>query len=475
MVNSRAEEDARPARPWLVFAALGSGFFLASLDGTVVAVGTPTLQLELDASVGGAVWVTTGYLLAYVAPMLVAGRFGERWGKRRVYLVGLAVFTGASLACGLAPGLEVLIAARVVQGIGAALMAPQALAMVTDTIPPERLGLALGVWSMTAGVASVIGPLLGGLMVAGPGWRWLFLVNVPIGLAVLLATRAVVPRSAHNRASIAVLPGLLSTAAIVLVVVALQELAASAWAWVVLGAGLLLLVGFLLGERHDGSLVPPAIISAPGYLPGVAGVAAAGLVVAAVPLVLMLWAQEVRGIGSLEAALLILPLGIVSAALAPISGIIIDRRGHRPVAIGALVVSALSILVLAVGIRTDAAIAFAVASMALFGVSNSAIWASLSVASFGSLPSTQTAAGSAVYNTVRQLGAAVGSAGVGLLLPWQLARHSADAGVGPEAYSAASATVLVILALAPIAASVYVAVATPRTVPNAKEPACRGK
>ncbi len=462
MVTTDAAGERGPTRPWLVLGALGAGFFLASLDSTVVAVGTPTLQSELGATVGGAVWVTTAYLLAYVAPMLVAGRLGERWGKRRVYLSGLVVFTLASLACGLAPSLGTLIGARVVQGVGAALMAPQALAIVTDTIPARRLGLALGIWSTTAGVATVVGPLVGGLIVAGPGWRWLFLINVPIGIVVLIAARLVVPASRAGGGRVAVAPALMSTAAIILIVLALQELATSGWAWVVLAAGLLLLVAFLLGERDGGAFVPPALIRAPGYLPGIAGIAAAGLTIAAVPLVLMLWAQEVAGIGPLDAALLIVPLGVVSATVAPFSGMLIDRRGHRPVAIGALGLGGLSILLLAVATVSEPAIPIVLVATVLFGVSNSAVWASLSVASFGSLPPTLTAAGSAVYNTVRQLGAAIGSAWVGLLLPWQLAVRSDGTATPTSGYAAAAATVLAALALAPIAAGVYFTAAAPR-------------
>lgn len=462
MVTTDAAGEHGSTRPWLVLGALGAGFFLASLDSTVVAVGTPTLQSELGATVGGAVWVTTAYLLAYVAPMLVAGRLGERWGKRRVYLSGLVVFTLASLSCGLAPSLGALIGARVVQGVGAALMAPQALAIVTDTIPARRLGLALGIWSTTAGVATVIGPLVGGLIVAGPGWRWLFLINVPIGIVVLIAGRVVVPASRGGAGRVAVVPALMSTATIILIILALQELGTSPWAWVVLAAGLVLLVVFLLGERDGGALVPPALIRAPGYLPGIAGIAAAGLTIAAVPLVLMLWAQEVAGMGPLDAALLIVPLGVVSATVAPFSGMLVDRRGHRPVAVGALGLGAVSILLLAVATVCEPAVPIALVATVLFGVSNSAVWASLSVASFGSLPPSLTAAGSAVYNTVRQLGAAIGSAGVGLLLPWQLAVRSDGTGTPTFAYAAASATVLAAIAVAPIAAGVYFTAAAPR-------------
>ena len=150
--------------------------------------------------------MTSAYLLAYAVPLLLAGRLGDRFGPKNLYLVGLAVFTAASLWCGLAGSIEMLIAARVVQGIGAALLTPQTLSTITRIFPPERRGVALSVWGATAGVATLVGPLAGGVLVDGLGWQWIFIVNVPIGIiglgaGVLVRARRCPPRSTGSTCS----------------------------------------------------------------------------------------------------------------------------------------------------------------------------------------------------------------------------------------------------------------------------------
>ena len=141
------------------------GFFMILVDATIVAVANPSIMDELGADYDAVIWVTSAYLLAYAVPLLVAGRLGDRFGPKNLYLLGLAVFTAASLWCGLAGSIEMLIAARVVQGIGAALLTPQTLSTITRIFPAERRGVAMSVWGATAGVATLVGPLAGGVLV----------------------------------------------------------------------------------------------------------------------------------------------------------------------------------------------------------------------------------------------------------------------------------------------------------------------
>ena len=161
---------------------------------------------QLGADYDAVIWVTSAYLLAYAVPLLLAGRLGDRFGPKNLYLVGLAVFTAASLWCGLAGNIEMLIAARVVQGVGAALLTPQTLSTITRIFPPERRGVAISVWGATAGVATLVGPLAGGVLVDGLGWQWIFIVNVPIGiiglgLAVLAGAQPAERRSTPSTCS----------------------------------------------------------------------------------------------------------------------------------------------------------------------------------------------------------------------------------------------------------------------------------
>ena len=186
--------------PWPALWALCVGFFMILVDTTIVSVATPTILAELRTDVDAVVWVTSAYLLAYAVPLLITGRLGDRFGPRRVYLVGLTVFTLASLWCGLTSTIGGLIAARVVQGLGAAVMMPQTMAVITRTFPAESRGRAMSLWGAVAGVATLVGPILGGVLVDGLGWEWIFFVNVPVGVVgFVLAARLVPELPTHVR------------------------------------------------------------------------------------------------------------------------------------------------------------------------------------------------------------------------------------------------------------------------------------
>src|ERR1700759_673095 len=177
-----AAKRAHNVNPWNALWATMVGFFMILLDTTIVAVANPSIMVKLGTSYDAVIWVTSAYLLAYAVPLLVSGRLGDRFGPKNLYLLGLTVFTAASLWCGLAGSIEMLIAARVVQGIGAALLQPQTLSTLTRIFPPERRGVAMSLWGATAGVATLVGPLAGGVLVDHLGWAWIFFVNVPIGI-----------------------------------------------------------------------------------------------------------------------------------------------------------------------------------------------------------------------------------------------------------------------------------------------------
>src|SRR4051795_2044264 len=194
MAQTAPTRDPIPAdvRPWPALFALCLGFFMILVDTTIVTVATPAIISDLHADVNSVVWVTSAYLLAYAVPVLITGRLGDRYGPKNLYLVGLTVFTAASLWCGLTNSIEMLIAARVLQGLGAGILTPQTMAVITRIFPAEKRGQAMALWGATAGVATLVGPILGGILVDALGWEWIFFINVPVGvLGFVLAVRLV--------------------------------------------------------------------------------------------------------------------------------------------------------------------------------------------------------------------------------------------------------------------------------------------
>ena len=174
-------------RKWWTLAAVSFGLFMIMLDNTIVNVALPTIQRSLDLKISELEWVVTGYALTFAAFMLTGGKLADLLGRRLVFVAGLAVFTAASLACGLAGGADMLIGARVVQGIGAAMMNPATLSIITATFPPRQRGTAIGIWAGVSALALAIGPLVGGLLSEHVDWSWIFFVNVPVGVIAIIA------------------------------------------------------------------------------------------------------------------------------------------------------------------------------------------------------------------------------------------------------------------------------------------------
>ncbi|MGZ6780286.1 MAG: MFS transporter, partial [Mycobacterium sp.] len=223
-LRGRATGGAAPvADPWRALWAMMVGFFMILVDATIVSVANPSIMDKLGAGYDAVIWVTSAYLLGFAVPLLLAGRLGDRYGPKNLYLVGLLVFTGASLWCGLSGSIGMLIAARVVQGIGAALLTPQTLSTITRIFPADRRGVAMSVWGATAGVATLVGPLAGGLLVDGLGWQWIFFVNVPIGVIGLGLAYLWVPDLPREKHGFDLIGVLLSGIGMFMIVFALQE------------------------------------------------------------------------------------------------------------------------------------------------------------------------------------------------------------------------------------------------------------
>lgn len=234
------------------------GFFMILIDTTIVVIALPAIMAGLNADVGAAIWVTSAYLLAYAVPLLVAGRLGDRYGPRTLYLSGLMIFAGASLACGLSGTIMMLIIARTVQGVGAALMAPQTMAVITRTFPPDRRGPAMGLWGSVAGVAVLVGPMLGGLIVVTLGWEWIFFVNLPIGVLGFILGWIYIPRLPTHQHRFDWLGVVLSGVGLFCLVFGIEEGEAFNWGviwgpitvWSLIGFGVLMMIIFIWWQRR---------------------------------------------------------------------------------------------------------------------------------------------------------------------------------------------------------------------------------
>src|ERR671934_152726 len=199
-------------RKWWTLAAVAVGLFMIMLDNTVVVVALPAIQRDLGISVSELEWVFNAYALTFGVLLLTGGKLADLLGRRLIFIAGLVIFTASSLACGLAKGPEVLIAARTVQGIGAALMTPATLSIITATFPPRQRGMAIGIWAGFSAMALAIGPLVGGILTEKVDWSWIFFINVPIGVvAVAMAFWAIDETRDTSREQRLDLPGLLSS------------------------------------------------------------------------------------------------------------------------------------------------------------------------------------------------------------------------------------------------------------------------
>src|SRR6187200_3291499 len=209
----RARLVTEENKKWWTLAAVAFGLFMIMLDNTVVNVALPSIQRDLDMQLSELEWIVSGYALTFAALMLIGGKLADAYGRRLIFVIGIVIFTLASLWCGLSTSGDMLIVARVVQGAGAALMNPATLSIIAATFPPRERGMAIGIWAGVSAMALAIGPLVGGLITEHWSWNWIFFINVPIGILAILVTRLVVDESRDTSAGQRLdLPGLVSSA-----------------------------------------------------------------------------------------------------------------------------------------------------------------------------------------------------------------------------------------------------------------------
>jgi EmrB/QacA subfamily drug resistance transporter len=423
--------------PWAVLLTLSLGFFMTLLDLTVVNVAIPSMIGKLHASLDEMLWVINVYVLVLAALLIVSGRLGDTAGPRNLFFSGVALFTAASVLCGLAQSPAQLIVTRAVQGLGGAALVPQTMTIIIGTFPPARRGAALGVWGAVAGVATIAGPTLGGLVVSSAGWRWIFFINVPIGMLVLAMTLTLVPAVRRDVRHKLDLPGVvLAAATLFCLTFGLTEGQRYRWnggIWALLaGAGLLLAV-FLAYQRtrqHGEPLLPFALFRDRNFavMNLVSATVQVGMLGLFLPMTLYL--QSVLDFSAIEAGLVMAPAMAVSAVLSPLAGRLADRVGGKYILMTGLTLFAAGMAWLALVVDTGQTWYGVQPPLVVIGVGIGLVFGPMvTVAMYGVEPRLAGAA-SGVLNTIRQIGTVVGSAAVGAVLQNRLAVTLHDQAAG---------------------------------------------
>lgn len=419
--------------PWLALSALVVGFFMILLDMTIVAVANPAIMVDLGADISEVIWVTSAYLLTYAVPLLITGRLGDRFGPKKIYLIGLAVFTAASLWCGMSGSIEMLIAARAVQGLGAALMTPQTMAVITRTFPPDKRGAAMGLWGGVAGLATLVGPLLGGVLVDTLSWEWIFIVNLPVGIIAFALAVWLVPALPTHQHKFDIPGVILSGVGMFLLVFGIQEGSAYDWSpriWLLIGAGVVVLGLFVFNQsRNTGEpLLPLELFRDRNFALANVAIAAMGAAVTSVMVPVYFYLQSVREMSPTASALVLAPMAIVTGISAPFLGRVADRLPPRVMPTIGFLGFALMIFWWALVMTPESNLVWFLISGGIAGLSNACIWAPLAATATHNLPVRQAGAGAGIYNTTRQVGSVLGTASISALIAARLSAHGLGGG-----------------------------------------------
>ncbi|MDE3102838.1 MAG: DHA2 family efflux MFS transporter permease subunit [Chloroflexota bacterium] len=421
----------RRGEPWGALLVICLGFFMIMLDTTIVYVATPSMITSLNTSLDAILWVFNGYLLSYAVLLITAGRLGDLFGARTLFIAGLVVFTLSSAACGLSSTAEQLILARVVQGIGGAMLAPQSLAMLTLLFPRERMGTALGVWGSVIGISTVAGPTIGGWIVTNWEWRWIFFVNVPVGIVALIGALAIVPDVRSGRRHRLDLAGVgLSSVSLLAVTYGLIEGQRYDWGTIagpitiplVIGLGVALAVAFVLYEaRQAEPLMPLHLFAIRNFtLMNVVG-AALAFAMAGIFLSVTIYLQSVLGMSALEAGLTVAPMSLMSGILAPVAGRLADRLGGKYLLIAGLLIFAGGTYWIVEAAGLSSTWLTFLPGFLVAGLGMGLIFAPMTTLAMRDIHGHDAGAASGVINTMRQLGNVIGSAVIGAVLQAQLA------------------------------------------------------
>ncbi|MBB6418965.1 MFS transporter [Streptomyces sp. AK010] len=389
--------------------------FMAALDNLVVTTALPSIREDLGGGLHDLEWTVSAYTLTFAVLLMFGAALGDRFGRRRLFIVGLAVFTGASAAAAMAPGIDPLIAARAIQGVGAAVMMPLTLTLLTAAVPVAKRGMAYGIWGAVNGLAVASGPLVGGTLTEHISWQWIFWLNVPLGLALLPLARLRLTESHGTGAPLDVPGTLLASGGLFGIVYGLVRGPADGWtgSLVLTGlfAGSALLAGFILySTRAKNPMLPMRLFRSRAF----AGINAASLLMFlgmfGSIFLLSQYMQGVLGYSPTEAGLRMLPWTGMPMLVAPIAGTLADRIGGRPVVATGLFLQALGLGYMAVVATTDASYGSQLPALIVSGIGMALYFAPASHLVMSSVRPSEQGIASGANNALREVGGALGIA-----------------------------------------------------------------
>jgi EmrB/QacA subfamily drug resistance transporter len=409
-------------RKWWTLGAVAFGLFMIMLDNTIVNVALPSIQRDLGIGVSELEWVVNGYALTFAVLMLTGGKLADLLGRRLIFVAGLAIFTGSSLVCGLASSAGMLIGARVVQGVGSALMNPATLSIITATFPRRERGMAIGIWAGVSAMALAIGPLVGGVITEQISWNWIFYINVPVGILGIAVARLVIRESRDMSVEQRLdLPGLL-VSAVGLFALTYALIEANNYGWgsarilSLFGVAAVALAAFVLLELRqrvpmlDLSLFRDATFAGANTVMLLVGVSMFGVF-----FFVSLFLQNILGYSATQAGAAFLPWTMLIVVVAPIAGKLSDRVGSRWLMATGMVLLTGSLLIFS---RLDATASFwnLLPALLLGGFGMALAMTPTTAAVMGSVPVDKAGVGSAVLNSMRQVGGALGVAVMGAII-----------------------------------------------------------
>lgn len=402
----------KPAYKWVALSVTTIGSFMAALDSTIVVLALPNMLQDLHSDLVRMTWIILGYLIVSTVLQLSFGRMADMFGRVRLYNLGFVVFTIGSVLCGIAPNDSFLIASRILQGIGGAMLTANSMAIITEVFPAEQRGQAMGVNAITWGAGSVLGPVLGGFILAASSWRWIFLINLPVGiigtLAAYLLLHDIAPNPRGERFDI--FGALLFCIGLVTLLFGLMNSIGSGWrspfVLLCLVTAFLSFACFTFWERHAAyPMLDLHLFASRRYAFSVLAATFQSLAIFAVNFLVIFYLQGARGYSPLTAAFLILPLPVLTSIIGPLGGLWADHdrfKGTTPATVG-LILQVAALIVLTF-LTPDTPYPLLALALCLMGLGGSFFWSPNTSTTMGAAPRNRLGVASATLNTMRNVG-----------------------------------------------------------------------